>query len=34
MRKINKWLATLLAVLLVAGCLPLSALAEGEGELP
>lgn len=31
MRKINKWLATLLAVLLVAGCLPLSALAEGEG---
>ena len=30
MRKINKWLATLLAVLLVAGCLPLSALAEGE----
>lgn len=27
MRKINKWLATLLAVLLVAGCLPLSALA-------
>ena len=34
MRKINKWLATLLAVLLVAGCLPLGALAEGEGELP
>ena len=34
MRKINKWLAILLAVLLVAGCLPLSALAEGEGELP
>ena len=27
MRKINKWLATLLAVLLVAGCLPLGALA-------
>ena len=27
MRKINKWLAILLAVLLVAGCLPLSALA-------
>ena len=30
MRKINKWLATLLAVLLVAGCLPLSALADGS----
>ena len=34
MRKINKWLAILLAVLLVAGCLPLGALAAEDSELP
>ena len=32
MRKINKWLAILLAVLLVAGCLPPGALATGTDE--